>query len=95
MPQRRDTLKNPEQELRIFRVRALLAVLVVIVLTSLLVSRLGYLQIVQHDLYSTRSEKNRSLCRLTAGLSMIVTVRCWRKTVLPTTLPWCVSASMI
>ena len=59
MPQRRDTLKNPEQELRIFRVRALLAVLVVIVLTSLLVSRLGYLQIVQHDLYSTRSEKNR------------------------------------
>jgi len=64
MPQRRDTLKNPEQELRIFRVRALLAVLVVIVLTSLLVSRLGYLQIVQHDLYSTRSEKNRgSLCK--------------------------------
>jgi len=59
MPQRRDTLKNPEQELRIFRVRALLAVLVVIVLTSLLVGRLGYLQIVQHDLYSTRSEKNR------------------------------------
>ncbi|WP_404377482.1 penicillin-binding protein 2 [Vreelandella aquamarina] len=59
MPQRRDTLKNPEQELRIFRVRALLAVLVVIILTSLLVSRLGYLQIVQHDLYSTRSEKNR------------------------------------
>ncbi|WP_339118738.1 penicillin-binding protein 2 [Halomonas sp. BMC6] len=59
MPQRRDTLKNPEQELRIFRVRALLAVLVVVVLTSLLVSRLGYLQIVQHDLYSTRSEKNR------------------------------------
>ena len=57
MPQRRDTLKNPEQELRIFRVRALLAVLVVIVLTSLLVGRLGYLQIVQHDLYSTRSEK--------------------------------------
>ena len=59
MPQRRDTLKIPEQELRIFRVRALLAVLVVVVLTSLLVSRLGYLQIVQHDLYSTRSEKNR------------------------------------
>lgn len=59
MPQRRDTLKNSEQELRIFRVRALLAVLVVVVLTSLLVSRLGYLQIVQHDLYSTRSEKNR------------------------------------
>ncbi|ATH78609.1 MULTISPECIES: penicillin-binding protein 2 [Halomonadaceae] len=59
MPKRRDTLKNPEQELRIFRVRSLLAVFVVIVLTGLLVGRLGYLQIVQHDLYSTRSEKNR------------------------------------
>ncbi|KFC50106.1 hypothetical protein DK37_19635 [Halomonas sp. SUBG004] len=70
MPQRRDTLKIPEQELRIFRVRALLAVLVVVVLTSLLVSRLGYLQIVQHDLYSTRSEKTAygsSLCRLIVG----------------------------
>ncbi|UXZ55911.1 penicillin-binding protein 2 [Halomonas sp. 7T] len=59
MPQRLDTLKNSEQELRIFRVRALLAVLVVIVLTSLLTGRLAYLQITQHDLYSTRSEKNR------------------------------------
>ncbi|WP_249975379.1 penicillin-binding protein 2 [Vreelandella olivaria] len=59
MPQRQDTLKNSEQELRIFRVRALLAVLVVIVLTSLLTGRLAYLQIVQHDIYSTRSEKNR------------------------------------
>ncbi|PAU71102.1 penicillin-binding protein 2 [Vreelandella alkaliphila] len=59
MPKRRDTLKNPEQELRIFRVRALLAVLVVVVLTGLLTGRLAYLQIVQHDLYSTRSEKNR------------------------------------
>lgn len=59
MPQRRDTLKNSEQELRIFRVRALLAVLFVAILTSLLTGRLAYLQIVQHDLYSTRSEKNR------------------------------------
>lgn len=59
MPQRLDTLKNSEQELRIFRVRALLAVLVVIVLSSLLTGRLAYLQITQHDLYSTRSEKNR------------------------------------
>lgn len=59
MPQRLDTLKNSEQELRIFRMRALLAVLVVIVLTSLLTGRLAYLQITQHDLYSTRSEKNR------------------------------------
>ncbi|WP_447556098.1 penicillin-binding protein 2 [Vreelandella sp. EE22] len=59
MRKRRDTLKNAEQELRIFRVRALLAILFVMVLTGLLTSRLAYLQIVQHELYTTRSEKNR------------------------------------
>lgn len=59
MPQRSDTLKNSETELRIFRVRALLAVLVVFALTALLMGRLTYLQVVQHDLYSTRSENNR------------------------------------
>ncbi|MCK2183458.1 penicillin-binding protein 2 [Halomonas getboli] len=55
----RDTLKNPQQELRIFRLRALLAVVVVLVLSGLLAGRLFYLQIVQHEVYSTRSEKNR------------------------------------
>ncbi|MDR5867075.1 penicillin-binding protein 2 [Halomonas koreensis] len=55
----RDPLKNPEQELRVFRLRALLAVVVVIVLTALLSGRLVYLQVVQHEVYSTRSEKNR------------------------------------
>ena len=59
MPQRSDKLKNTEQELRIFRARALLAMVVVVALTSLLVGRLAYLQVVQHDVYSTRSEKNR------------------------------------
>ncbi len=59
MLKRPNTLKNSEQELRIFRVRALLAVLVVFTLAGLLTSRLVYLQIVQHDMYSTRSENNR------------------------------------
>ncbi|MEQ6890136.1 penicillin-binding protein 2 [Halomonas sp. CS7] len=59
MRRRRDTLKNPEQELRVFRMRSLLAVLVVLVLTGLLGGRLFYLQVVQHEVYSTRSEKNR------------------------------------
>ncbi|SES19918.1 penicillin-binding protein 2 [Vreelandella subterranea] len=59
MPPRSDKLKNTEQELRIFRARALLALVVVVALTSLLVGRLAYLQVVQHDVYSTRSEKNR------------------------------------
>ncbi|WP_299230783.1 penicillin-binding protein 2 [uncultured Halomonas sp.] len=55
----RHNLKSPEQELRIFRVRALLALLVVFALTGLLMGRLAYLQIVQHEVYTTRSEKNR------------------------------------
>ena len=42
-----------------FRMRSLLAVLVVLVLTGLLGGRLFYLQVVQHEVYSTRSEKNR------------------------------------
>ncbi|MGJ7457549.1 penicillin-binding protein 2 [Halomonas sp. RA08-2] len=54
-----DNLKSPEQELRIFRVRALLAVVLVFALTGLLMGRLAYLQVVQHEVYSTRSEKNR------------------------------------
>jgi len=59
MRRRRETLKNPQQELRVFRMRSLLAVLVVICLTGLLGGRLFYLQVVQHEVYSTRSEKNR------------------------------------
>ncbi|WP_111414211.1 penicillin-binding protein 2 [Billgrantia lactosivorans] len=59
MRDRRKTLKNPEQELRIFRVRAFLAVLTILLLTGLLAGRLVYLQVVQHEVYTTRSEKNR------------------------------------
>ncbi|MDT8896256.1 penicillin-binding protein 2 [Halomonas sp. I1] len=59
MRQQRDTLKNPEQELRVFRMRALLAAVVVILLSGGLAGRLFYLQVVQHEVFSTRSEKNR------------------------------------
>ncbi|MFW6345857.1 MAG: penicillin-binding transpeptidase domain-containing protein, partial [Halomonas sp.] len=59
MRKTRQNLKNPEQELRIFRMRALLAVVLVVALTGLLIGRLGYLQVIQHEVYSTRSEKNR------------------------------------
>lgn len=59
MRDRRDTLKNPEQELRIFRVRAFLAALTILLLSGLLMGRLVYLQVVQHEVYTTRSEKNR------------------------------------
>ncbi|NWN84066.1 MAG: penicillin-binding protein 2 [Halomonas sp.] len=59
MRKSRHNLKSPEQELRIFRVRALLALLLVLLLTGLLVGRLAYLQVAQHEVYTTRSEKNR------------------------------------
>ncbi|WP_445157981.1 penicillin-binding protein 2 [Halomonas sp. E14] len=59
MRQRRETLKNPEHELRIFRIRAFLAAFLIVTLTGLLMGRLVYLQVVQHEVYSTRSEKNR------------------------------------
>ncbi len=59
MRQRRETLKNPENELRIFRIRAFLAAFLIVTLTGLLMGRLVYLQVVQHEVYSTRSEKNR------------------------------------
>ncbi len=55
----RSALKNPEQEVRIFRNRSLLAVALVILLSGCLVARLVYLQIVQHEVYTTRSESNR------------------------------------
>nr|WP_298248870.1 penicillin-binding protein 2 [uncultured Halomonas sp.] len=59
MRKSRHNLKSPEQELRIFRVRALLALLLVLLLTGLLVGRLVYLQVAQHEVYTTRSENNR------------------------------------
>ena len=59
MRKNRDNLKSPEQELRIFRMRALLAAVLVFAMTGLLMGRLAYLQVVQHEVYSTRSEKNR------------------------------------
>ncbi|MCW4151086.1 penicillin-binding protein 2 [Halomonas sp. 18H] len=59
MRKHRDTLKNPQHELRVFRRRALLALIVVILLCGLLGGRLFYLQVVQHEVFSTRSEKNR------------------------------------
>ncbi|SFH65037.1 penicillin-binding protein 2 [Modicisalibacter xianhensis] len=59
MRKRRETLKDTEQEVRVFRNRSLLAALVVVLMTGGLVARLVYLQVVQHDIYITRSDKNR------------------------------------
>ncbi|MBD3898604.1 penicillin-binding protein 2 [Halomonas sp. ML-15] len=59
MRERRQVLKNTHQEVRIFRLRSLLALLLVVALTATLMGRLAYLQVSQHEVYITRSEKNR------------------------------------
>nr|WP_163503552.1 penicillin-binding protein 2 [Halomonas socia] len=59
MRDRRQVLKNTHQEVRIFRLRSLLALLVVVALIATLMGRLAYLQVTQHEVYITRSEKNR------------------------------------
>ncbi|QJQ94099.1 MULTISPECIES: penicillin-binding protein 2 [Halomonadaceae] len=59
MRDRRQVLKNTRQEVRIFRVRSLLAILIVVSLTAMMMGRLAYLQVTQHEVYITRSEKNR------------------------------------
>ncbi|MGO2132819.1 MAG: penicillin-binding protein 2 [Halomonas sp.] len=55
----RNPVKDPQRELYVYRVRMLLAVVLVVLLTGLLGARLYYLQVVQHEVYSTRSDKNR------------------------------------
>lgn len=52
-------LKNLQEELRIHRQRIKSALIGMAVLALLLIARLLYLQVIQHDLYTTQSEKNR------------------------------------
>jgi len=51
--------KNTEHELRLFRLRLLAVVILVLVCFSLLVSRFIWLQIVRHDAYAAQAEENR------------------------------------
>ncbi|MES1944869.1 peptidoglycan glycosyltransferase [Salinisphaera sp. PC39] len=52
-------LKDHAAERRLFVVRTVLAGIGMAVLAGVLVARLGYLQIVEHDYYDTRSNDNR------------------------------------
>ena len=52
-------LKDPIKEKRIFTFRAILAMLFIILLAIVLVSRVYYLQIVDYEHYTTLSDKNR------------------------------------
>ncbi len=51
--------KDHPQERRTFQLRAVLAFLLVLIAMSALVSRMYFLQIVEHDRYSSISDKNR------------------------------------
>jgi penicillin-binding protein 2 len=51
-------LKDYDQEKRLFQRRLIVAAIVIVLLIGLLVFRLIYLQVYQHELYSTMSQKN-------------------------------------
>lgn len=52
-------LKDHAAERRLFLLRTVLAGLIMALLTGVLITRLGYLQIDQHEYYTTRSDDNR------------------------------------
>lgn len=54
-----DALKNHAAERRLFIVRTIAAGALLVVLVGLLIARVVYLQIFQHDYYQTRSQDNR------------------------------------
>ncbi len=58
-----NTLKDHRSEQRIVSIRVWLALVFVILLAMLLVSRLFYLQVIKHDELATQSEENRILVR--------------------------------
>ena len=53
------TLKDHHHEQRIFSVRLVVAVLLVLLLTLILISRMVWLQVIQHSRYTTLSDNNR------------------------------------
>ncbi|NRB56111.1 MAG: penicillin-binding protein 2 [Salinicola sp.] len=59
MRKRRENIKNHELEARVFRNRSLVAALVIVLMAGALVSRLFYLQVIEHDVFITRSDNNR------------------------------------
>ena len=51
--------KNPQRELSVHRQRIYVAFALTLLMALALIGRLAYLQIVQHELYTTQSDKNR------------------------------------
>ncbi|WP_163835460.1 penicillin-binding protein 2 [Spartinivicinus ruber] len=55
----RDTLKDHRREVKIFKNRIILAAFCLVLLTGLLISRLFFLQVIQFEELSTKSDENR------------------------------------
>ena len=53
------TLKDHYRETRVFARRSVVAILFVIVLILMLISRMVYLQVLQYEKYSNLSDENR------------------------------------
>lgn len=53
------TIRNTSQERELFQRRAFVAIIAVILLTGVLAGRFYYLQIVEHETYTTISDRNR------------------------------------
>ncbi len=53
MRKRRERVKDHEQEVRVFRNRSLVAAVLIVLMAGALVSRLFYLQVVEHDVFIT------------------------------------------
>lgn len=56
---KRFTLKNPQQEIQLFNGRMIILAMGIAALVCVVIIRLWYLQIYQHQLYTTLSEKNQ------------------------------------
>ncbi len=55
---RRIAIKNHVQEIQLTTQRCIVAIVIMLILIALLIIRLAYLQISQHDVYTTLSKKN-------------------------------------
>src|SRR5947207_3205566 len=56
--QKRIAIKNHLEEIQLTTRRSIAAFVIMLILISLLVIRLAFLQLMQHDLYTTLSKKN-------------------------------------
>ena len=59
MAKKRTRLRNPEQEMRIFRARAWVALWLCLVMIGVLAARMVWLQVVSHDRYQVLAQDNR------------------------------------